>query len=115
MRSIGGIQHPIYFRSHTTTPINHSPLMKNEKRKDYITREKVLKQLSDNEVGAVATAETATRLADGDEFIDLEYFERGVQRAPQTTTPMGRVLPRKSVPPGTWDKIVAQLPARAGS
>jgi len=89
--------------------------MKNEKRKDYITREMVLKLLSDNEVGAVATAETAAHLTDGDEFIDLENFERGVQRAPQSTTPMGRVLPRKSVPAGTWGKIVAQLPARAGS
>jgi len=87
--------------------------MKNEKRKDYITREMVLKLLSDNEVGAVATAETAARLTDGDEFIDLEYFERGVQRAPQSMTPMGRVLPRKSVPSGTWDKIVAQLPAHS--
>jgi hypothetical protein len=89
--------------------------MKNEKRKDYITREKVLKLLSDNEVGAVATAETAAHLTDGDEFIDLENFELGVQLAPQSRTPMGRVLPRKSVPSGTWGKIVAQLPAKAGS
>lgn len=89
--------------------------MQNEKRKDYITREKILKLLSDHEVAAVSTAETAARLGDGEEFIDLENFERGVQRAPQTTTPMGRVLPRKAVPFGTWDKIVAQLPARTGA
>jgi hypothetical protein len=89
--------------------------MKNEKRKDYITREHILKLLSDDEVATVATAETAKRLAAGAEFIDLENFERGVQEAPQPTTPVGRVLPRKSVPPGTWDKIVAQLPARAGA
>jgi len=89
--------------------------MKTEKRKDYITRETILKLLSDDEVAKVATAETATRLADGDEFIDLEHFERGVERAPQTTTPMGRVLPRKAVPASTWDKIVAQLPSRTGA
>ena len=85
--------------------------MKTEAKNDYITRDHILKLLSDQEVGAVATAETASRLADGEDFIDLENFTRGVQRAPQTATPMGRVLPRKSVPSGTWDKIVAQLPA----
>jgi hypothetical protein len=89
--------------------------MKNEKNQDYLTREKILMLLTDDEVTTVATAETATRLADGEEFIDLENFGRGVQLAPQTATPMGRVLPRKSVPTGTWSKIVAQLPARAGS
>jgi len=86
--------------------------MKTEKRNDYITRDTILKLLSDAEVSAVATAETAARLTDGDEFIDLEHFDRGVQRAPQTTTPMGRVLPRKSVPGGTWNKIIAQLVIR---
>lgn len=83
--------------------------METENRQNYITRDNILKLLSDDEVAAVATAETAKRLVDGDDFIDLEHFERGVQQAPQTTTPMGRVLPRKSVPNNTWDKIVAQL------
>ena len=89
--------------------------MKTEAKKDYLTRDKILKLLSDQEVAAVATAETAARLTDGDEFIDLEHFDLGVQKAPQPATPMGRVLPRKSVPSDTWGKIVAQLPAGTGS
>ncbi|MEO6004677.1 MAG: hypothetical protein ABIZ04_14915 [Opitutus sp.] len=80
-------------------------------KNDYLTRDKILKLLSDDEVSAVSTAETADRLADSDEFIDLDKFDLGVQRGPLSRTPMGRVLPKKSVHSGTWKKIVAQLPA----
>jgi hypothetical protein len=89
--------------------------MNNERRKEYLTRDHILKLLSDDDVAAVSTVESATRLGDGDEFIDLENLASGVQRAPQASTPMGRVLPKKSVPPATWSKIVAELPARSGS
>ena len=89
--------------------------MKNDNRSQYITRDSILKLLSDDEIAKVTTAETAVRLTDGDEFIDLEQFNLGVQRAPSNQTPMGRVLPKKSVHAGTWAKIVAQLPARSDS
>ncbi len=81
-------------------------------KNDYITRDKILALLSDDEVATVSTAETADRLSDGDEFIDLDKFDLGVQRGPRSHTPMGRVLPKKSVHIGTWKKIVAQLPAK---
>lgn len=81
--------------------------------KDYLTRDKILKLLSDDEVATVSTAETADRLSTGDEFIDLEKFNLGVQRGPRSHTPMGRVLPKKSVQLGTWKKIIAQLPAKS--
>ncbi|MEO6993445.1 MAG: hypothetical protein ABI273_07440 [Lacunisphaera sp.] len=84
----------------------------NTTKKEYITRDKILKLLSDDEVATVSTAETADRLAAGDEFIDLEKFELGVQRGPRGHTPMGRVLPKKAVHIGTWNKIIAQLPAK---
>jgi hypothetical protein len=70
--------------------------------------------LSDDEVSAVATAETATRLPDGDEYLDMEQLDQGVQRAHQKKTPMGRVLPKKSVREDTWQKILKQLPAHSG-
>ena len=89
--------------------------MKNDNRSPCITRDSILKLLSDDEVAKVTTAETAARLVDGDEFIDLEQFNLGVQRAPGNKAPMGRVLPKKSVHAGTWGKIVAQLPAGSGS
>jgi hypothetical protein len=87
--------------------------MKNDNRSPYITRDSILKLLSDDEVSKVTTAETAARLLDGDEFIDLEKFNLGVQKAPGRQTPMGHVLPKKAVHAGTWGKIVALLPAQA--
>jgi len=88
--------------------------MKNDNRSRYVTRESVLMLLSDDEVSAVATAETATRLPDGDEYLDMEQLDQGVQRAHQKKTPMGRVLPKKAVQKDTWEKILKQLPAHSG-
>jgi len=83
--------------------------MKYEKRSDHETRESILKLLSDDETASVCNAETAPRLQDGDEYIDLERIDRGVQRAPGTDTPMGRVLPKKAVHAATWTKVIARL------
>ena len=83
--------------------------MQFETRSDLVTRESILKLLSDDEVASVSISETATRLHDGDEYLDLERIDRGVQRAPGSHTPMGRVLAKKAVHAGTWTKIVARL------
>jgi hypothetical protein len=88
------------------------PAAKKDNRSQYVTRESVLMLLSDDEVAAVATAETATRLPEGDEYLDMEQLEQGVQRAHNKKTPMGRVLPKKSIHQDTWNKILKQLPAR---
>jgi len=87
--------------------------MKNDKRSDYVTRDDILKLLSDDEVATVTTAETALRLQDGDEFLDLEQLGQGVQTAPAKITPMGRVLPKKAVHADTWKKILKDLPAKS--
>jgi hypothetical protein len=92
--------------------------MKSEKRLEYLTRDGILKLLSDEEVASVSTAETAPRLSDGDEYLDLEQLSLGVQRAPRPATPMGQVLPRKAVREATWAAILTRLPsssAAAGS
>jgi len=78
-------------------------------RSEYLTRDRVLKLLSDQEVASVSTAETADRLADGDEYLDLEHLHDGVQRAGSSAAPMGRVLPKKAIHESTWDKILQQL------
>ena len=84
--------------------------MKTEKRNDYVTRDTILKLLTDDEVAGVSTAETTARLSDGEEYLDLENLEQGVRLAGDVKTPMGRVLPRKSVHEKTWSKILTQLP-----
>lgn len=83
--------------------------MNNDKSRAYITREAILQLLSDDEVANVSTAETAAHLADGDEYLDLEQLDLGVQWASATTPPMGRVLPCAAVHPMTWVKILNQL------
>ena len=88
------------------------PAVKKDGRSQYVTRESILMLLSDDEVAAVATAETATRLPEGDEYLDLERLDLGVQRMHNKKTPMGRALPKKSIHGNTWDKILKQLPSR---
>jgi hypothetical protein len=92
----------------------HAPVQAaaDAKRTEYVTRETVLKLLSDNEIAKVSMVEATPRLTEGDEYLDLEQLDRGVQRAPWTTPAIGRVLPRKSVDAPTWNKILAQLAAR---
>ena len=83
--------------------------MKNDERSEYVTRDSIMQLLSDDEIASVSTAETAKRLVDGDEFLDLEDLDEGVQKASGSNTPMGRILPKKAVHPVTWEKILAQL------
>jgi hypothetical protein len=90
------------------------PTMKTDMRSENTVRETILKLLSDEEVARVSTAETAVRLPDGDEYLDLEHPAHGVQRASGTALPMGSVLPKMAVHESTWSKILAQLePSRA--
>ena len=84
---------------------------KSSMRDEYSTRDNILKLLSNEEVASVSSTETQTRLADGDEFLDLGKLEQGVQRATGTKTPMERVLPKKAVRDATWSKILLALAA----
>ena len=86
--------------------------MKTENRTEYVTRDTILKLLSDAEIARVSTAETHALLADGDEYVDLRTPDQGVRRAlGKTTAPMGDVLPRKAVLEHTWRQIVGLLSA----
>lgn len=78
----------------------------------YVLRDGIMNLLSDDEVAAVSTAETAEKLADGDEYIDLEHLDQGVRQAQAVPTPMGNVLPKKSVHQDTWNKILMKLTHR---
>lgn len=82
--------------------------MKQDERSRYLTRDRVLKLLSDEEVARVSTAESAARLEQGEEYLDLEALESGVHRAFENT-PMGRILPKKAVREETWAKILREL------
>ena len=86
--------------------------MKTNERTEYVTRDTILKLLSDEEIARVSTAETAIHLADGDEYVDLEEPDQGVRRAlGKATAPMGHLIPRKAVHQHTWRQIVSLLSA----
>lgn len=85
--------------------------MTESNRADIAARDAILKLLSDAETAKVSTAEE-TALPEGEEYVDLEDLEAGVQLAaasmPKETA--GRIIPRSAVHDGTWSKILAQLP-----
>ena len=86
--------------------------MKAENRTEYVTRDTILRLLSDEEIARVSTAETAAQLKDGDEYVDLRTPDEGVRRARgKATAPMGYVLPRKAVREHTWEQIIGLLSA----
>jgi hypothetical protein len=85
--------------------------MTDAQRAEQVTRDTVLKLLSNEEIARVSTAEAASALTEGKEYLDLEHLEQGVQRAKASTkVAMGHVLPRSAVRDETWSKILAQLP-----
>jgi hypothetical protein len=83
--------------------------MTDDSRAEYVTRESIMKLLSDDEVARVSMAETAQNLSKNDEFIDLEHVSDGVKGAAGVPARMGTVLPRKAVHPDTWTKILAHF------
>ena len=83
-------------------------------RTEYVTRDSILKMLSDDEVDRVTTKETELRLAEGEEYVDLAKLELGVQRAKGARTAMGNLLPRSAVLEETWSKIAAKVAAEHG-
>ena len=85
--------------------------MSDAERREQVTRDAILKLLSDDENGRVSTAEAGPQLTEGAEYLDLERLDRGVQRAGATTLKgtMGRVLPRSAVSEEKWRKVLAQL------
>ena len=84
--------------------------MTNAERAEQVARDTILKLLSNEETARVGTAEVATGLTEGAEYLDLKHLEQGIQRAKAATAvTMGHVLPRSAISAETWSKILAQL------
>jgi hypothetical protein len=80
-------------------------------RADHTARDTILKLLSDEENAKVSSAEGSPSLAQGEEYLDLEHLDRGIQRADagMTKGTIGHIVPRRAVHGETWSKILAQL------
>jgi hypothetical protein len=85
--------------------------MSDSEREEQVARDSILKLLSDEENARISTAEAASRLTEGAEYLDLEHLDRGVQLAKAATAKatMGHILPRSAVSEETWRNILAQL------
>jgi len=84
-----------------------------DKRTEYRMRDRILDLLSDTEIAKTSTAEAATALAKGTEYIDLDALDEGVHTATGPVDSAGHMLPRSAVHAATWDKILAMLAARS--
>jgi hypothetical protein len=83
--------------------------MQRESQTRYLQRNKILKLLSDEEVARVSRAESEPSLTIGDDYVDLNDLDKGVQRA-GASPPMHGLVPRRAVCEPTWAAIVASLP-----
>jgi hypothetical protein len=83
--------------------------MKRDERTRYLMRHRILKLLSKGELARVCTAESAVRIEDGDEYLNLEAIGLGVRSALGTDAAEGRLLSRKAVRQATWSKILRVL------
>ena len=87
--------------------------MSHARKSDYEMRDSILQLLSADEVARVSAEGGKTRLADGDEYIDMAAPDNGVRcvhGAMQLT--MGQVLPRSAVSTETWAKIGTRFGTR---
>jgi hypothetical protein len=71
------------------------------------TRSEILGLLSDDEIGAVSAAEEQP-IPEGNDYLDLEHLERGVQQATRNTSGTN-ALPRTAVSDETWIRILDVL------
>ncbi len=85
--------------------------MKDPTRAGFVQRETIIELLTDDEASQVSKAETAVKLTEGEEFIDLQRLDRGVRRANGVLVHMGNILSRKAVHERTWSTIVKLLAA----
>ena len=84
--------------------------MNNEVRSSYLTRDRVMGLLTDEEIATVCSAQAEISLAEGEEFLDLKHLNLGVRRSGNATaTPMGRVLPKKAICESTWLELLRQI------
>jgi hypothetical protein len=83
--------------------------MSSTERSEPVDKTKLLSLLSEGEMAGLAEADAKTHLRRGDEYLDLEQLQRGVQRADGTATSMGQLLPRKAIHEDTWRRLLRQL------
>lgn len=90
-----------------------SATMTNNTGNSHLTRDTILKLLSNEELARVVTVASGASLAEGDEYLEIEQPNRGIRRSVGSSTlPAGRLLLRKAVLATTWQRILTLLAGR---
>lgn len=76
------------------------------------TRDHIVQLLSHSEFASVGSDETKAQLRNGDEYLDLDQLDQGVQRARAANAPTGSILLRKAIYEDTWRRVLRQLRAK---
>lgn len=80
---------------------------------EYVTRDKILSLLTDEETAKVSNKETVASPIAGDEYLDLARLDLGVQQANSTASVNANdIIPRGAVSAATWVKINAAIAGR---
>lgn len=80
-----------------------------DQRAALVLRDAILGLLSDEEAARVSSAEARNDLVVGDEYVDLQHLDKGVQQAFGPTKHEANLLPKSAVHDATWRKIRSQL------
>lgn len=81
-----------------------------------VTREAILNLLTDAEVANVSRDEGQPRLGRGDEFVDLERIDLGIQKSQfSPLVELDTAVARGAVSDATWAKIVKAVAAGASA
>jgi hypothetical protein len=79
-------------------------------------RDRILALLTHEETARISNVKAQLSLLSGDEYLDLDRLDRGLQCAIEPTESQGRrVIRRKSVRPAAWTQIMATLPKMRSS
>ena len=84
--------------------------MTNATSTEYVTRDRILNLLTDEETAKVSNNETAASLIAGDEYLDLARLDQGIQQANATASVSANdIIPRGAVSAVTLTKISAAI------
>lgn len=83
--------------------------MSDASKATFLARAAILQLLSSGEATNISGTEAKTDLRRGDEYLDLDHLQQGIQRADGTKTSVRNLLPRRAVHEDTWRRILRQL------
>jgi len=75
-------------------------------------KQQLLALLSEAEMARVVEADVEYSLQPGEEYLDLDHLDRGVQRTDGRVGTFGQIVPKRAIASATWTRVIAALPKR---